>query len=131
VINLDAICDRAGRAAPELEKIFHGEYEIRPVRASARDVPALLAEVQALTEEVARLRGELDEMDRWNLEKQSDLVKSRADSALIDTLKPLVVAALGFAENSEDTSALERLAEEADRLPWATMDALGIKDNDD
>ena len=39
---LDAIRDRAAKAAPELKDIFRNEYEIRPVRASARDVPALL-----------------------------------------------------------------------------------------
>lgn len=39
---LDAVRDRAARAAPELKDIFRNEYEIRPVRASARDVPTLL-----------------------------------------------------------------------------------------
>lgn len=44
-IDLDAIRARAERAADQLTKRFYAEEWLRPVRASARDVPLLLDEL--------------------------------------------------------------------------------------
>ncbi len=47
---------------------------------------------------------------------------------LVGILAPLVERAHGFAENSEDTSALEALAEEAGKLSWDVLRTFGLVD---
>lgn len=54
--DLESIRARANLAAPDLAKVFHKESEIRPVRASARDVPTLLALLDSLTPLVVAAR---------------------------------------------------------------------------
>lgn len=90
---LDAIRERSAKAMVEVSRIPTKHDPHFPIRASARDVPALLE--------------------------------------VIDQVRPLVVAARGFIQNSEDTSALERLVEECDQFPWKVLDTLGITEDDE
>lgn len=89
---LDAIRERATAAAPELHSTFRWEEQIRPVRASARDVQALLN--------------------------------------IIDTVTPLIVAARSLVLNFDDVDSLGALVEAAEELPWATLNSMGIIEED-
>lgn len=46
--------------------------------------------------------------------------------SLVDSLAPLVQVARDFVHGDYDKDTLERLIDAADKMPWSTLDALGI-----
>lgn len=83
-----------------------------PIRASARDVPALL---------------ELVEAQQHTIEHEREKAK-----AIKEGVSALVIAAMNFVHGEGDKDALEALVEAADKMPWTVLDDLGIpRDEED
>ena len=125
---------RAEKAAPDLEKKFKWEEEFRPVRASARDVPDLLALVEIVRGQWENAEADLElirlglieaneRCDRYALAGGEALAKFEA---VRDAVRPLVVAARNWVHSEGDKDTLEALAEVVDTMSWTVLNDLGI-----